>query len=148
MKLPASLTHLSLTDPAPVPSLRSVATPYYPPAQLSTPKPSSQQVLEANPTFGYQFYFATPEAADELNETAAAFLQPAVSQLFRRKWRTGALKPDESKIGWTDKWGEDGVLRKRVSGWIEEKRAGKSEIVEGDKVSLERWRVCTRRRVC
>ncbi|KAM0753031.1 alpha/beta-hydrolase [Meredithblackwellia eburnea MCA 4105] len=96
-----------------------VCTPYQPPARPSTPLIKDEDfVRKYAPQFGYQLYFAAPEAEEELNEVLDLFLQPMHSPNFRRS----KGQPEEGKM---INWVKEGRLKSSIQKQIAARRDGK-----------------------
>jgi len=100
------------------------------PAPPGAPRPTTEQVLARLPSFGYQFYFASPEAAFELAEAADVFFANAHSPVFRRARKARAPQPGAGD------WVKFGNVQKKVHEIIVKKRAGElANPAPEDKVS-------------
>ncbi|KAI5477200.1 calcium-transporting ATPase [Pseudohyphozyma bogoriensis] len=95
-----------------------VCTPYSKPSTPSTPLMTDDFLEKHVPNFGYQLYFKTPEAIDEISEVVDLFLQPMHSPNLRRQQAV----PEEGKMG---NWVKKGRLQASIQRQIAARRAGK-----------------------
>lgn len=104
-----------------------------PPSQPSHQRPTIEQTLSRVPSFGYQYYFASPEAPNELLEIAELWLAGSLSPKHRRAVREAGGVATGQDMG---KWTRFGEMQRKVHKLIVAKRAGEARpAVEGDEVS-------------
>ncbi|KAK4052907.1 hypothetical protein OIO90_004183 [Microbotryomycetes sp. JL221] len=98
-----------------------VCTPYQPPTQPGIKPISDEQLVRKfMPQFGYQLYFASDQAPQELEQALEFFLQPMHSPHFRRGY-----VPKEREMGG---WVKEGRLRQSILKQLEDKKNGKVDV--------------------
>lgn len=88
-------------------------------------------MIAATPSFGYHFYYALPEAADELAEAVELFLAGSLSPVYRRELRARGPEAEADSAGHH----EFGEKQRNVHDMIERKRGGEGNPAPDDKVS-------------
>lgn len=129
---------LSISSPVPqLTASRSVCTPYQAPAKASMPAVSDEDLIRKYlPNFGYQLYFKTPEAVEEMGEvrTPLSFanathpLAPQVIDLFLQPMHSPAYRRLETQNkrpeGEMGHWVKEGRLQASILKMRDARRAG------------------------
>lgn len=104
------------------------------------PLPTPAQVLARFPTFGYQTYFASPEAAEELQYVKEFFLAGMLSPQARAAQSARGTTVEEDERRREMVRGDN--MSRAVKQLVAAKQAGKLEFTLRDKVRRGRAEIC------
>lgn len=124
---------------------RSVSTPYSPPAPPGAPLPTKEQVLARLPNFGYQYYFAGPDAPSEMQYVKEFMLASCLSPKFRSAQRASGQKLGREREGGDDV--REGEMERATKKLVVDKKAGRLKRTIEDKVRLSPWYSCRARKL-